>query len=113
MSPTDLEAQDDSPDEAQGEAVVSIHDVVGAHVFQVNPLLFEKLQGFVHVLQAVDPHAASRGSWLWENEILMNSLNRLILSVRQALGERHSIQKLSKLCNLTDLQTFEELCTEA
>ena len=56
----DLEAKDDGPDEAEGEALVAVDDVVGAHVLQVNPLLVEEGQGLVHVLQAVDPHLALR-----------------------------------------------------
>lgn len=51
-----LEAQDDGPDKAQGKAVVSIHNIMGTNIFQVNPLFFKKLEGFVDVLQAVDPH---------------------------------------------------------
>lgn len=34
-----LEAEDDGPDEAQREAVVPIHDVVGADVLQMDALL--------------------------------------------------------------------------
>lgn len=55
-SETHLEAQDDGPDEAQREAVISINYVVGAHVLQVDPLLLQELQRLVHVLQAVDAH---------------------------------------------------------
>ena len=56
-----LEAEDDGPDETQGEAVVPVHDVVGAHVLQVDLLLLEELQGLVHVLQAVDTHTPLSG----------------------------------------------------
>ncbi len=56
-----LEAEDDGPDESQGEAVVSIDDVVGAHVLQVDPLLLQELQSLVHVLQTVDPHPTLGG----------------------------------------------------
>jgi len=56
-----LEAQDDGPDEAEHQAVVPVHDVVRAHVLQVNPLLLQELQRFVHVLQAVDTHPAFGG----------------------------------------------------
>ena len=63
-----LEAEDDGPDEAEGEAVVAVDDVVGAHVLQVHLLLLEELQGLVHVLQAVDPHAALSGFRLREGE---------------------------------------------
>lgn len=48
--------------------MVAIHNVVGAHIFQVDPLLFEELQGFVYVLQAVDPHTAPCRPWLGENQ---------------------------------------------
>lgn len=53
-----LEAEDDGPDEAKRQAVVPVHDVVTPHVLQVNPLLLQELQSFVHVLQTVDPHSA-------------------------------------------------------
>ena len=56
-----LEAEDDGPDEAQREALVAVDDVVGAHVLQVDALLLEELQRLVHVLQAVDAHAALGG----------------------------------------------------
>lgn len=56
-----LEAKDDGPDEAKGEAVVAVDDVVRADVLQVDPLLLEELQGLVHVLQAVDTHAPLSG----------------------------------------------------
>ena len=59
-----LEAKDDGPDEAEDEAMVAVDDVVGAHVLQVDPLLFEELQSLVHVLQAVDTHPALSGFWL-------------------------------------------------
>lgn len=59
-----LEAEDDGPDEAQRQPVVPVHDVMGSNVLQVNTLLLEKLKSFVHILQAVDPHAPSGGLWL-------------------------------------------------
>ena len=52
----DLEPQDDGPDETEGESGVAVHDVVGAHILQVNSLLVEEAQGLVHVLQAVNSH---------------------------------------------------------
>lgn len=58
-----LEAEYDGPDEAQREPMVSVHDVMGAHVLQVNPLLLQELQRLVHVLQTVDPHPPF--GWLW------------------------------------------------
>jgi len=66
--PLYLEAEDDGPDEPQGEAVVPVHDVVGAHVLQVDPLLLQELQSLVHVLQAVDPHAALGGFGLKQQQ---------------------------------------------
>ena len=67
-----LEAEDDGPDKAQGEAVVPIHDVMGTNIFQVNPLFFKELQGFVNVFQAVDPHATScRPRLKTEDELLL------------------------------------------
>ena len=53
-----LEAEDDGPDESQRQSVVSVHNVVGAHVLQVNPLLLQELQSLVHVLQTVNTHPA-------------------------------------------------------
>ena len=64
----DLEAEDYGPDETQGESVVAVDDVVGAHVLQVHLLLLEELQGLVHVLQAVDTHAAFGGLGLGKGE---------------------------------------------
>ena len=46
-----LEAQDDGPDQPQGQSVVPIHDVMRAHVLQVHTLLLQELQGLVHVFQ--------------------------------------------------------------
>lgn len=60
----DLEAKDDGPDEPEDETVVAIDDVVGAHVLQMDSLLFEELQRLVHILQTVDPHSAFCGLWL-------------------------------------------------
>lgn len=59
-----LKSKDDGPDQPEGQTVVSIHNVMGAHVFQVHFLLLQELQRFVHILQAVDPHAALCGLWL-------------------------------------------------
>lgn len=59
-----LKAKDDGPDETQGETVITVHDVVRAHVFKMNLLLLEKLQGFINILQAVDTHAAFGRPWL-------------------------------------------------
>lgn len=58
---THLEAQDDSPDEAQHQAVIAINNVMRPHVLQMHTLLLEKLQGFVHILQAVNSHAPFGG----------------------------------------------------
>ena len=60
-----LKSKDDGPHQPEGQAVVPVHDVMRAHVFQVHFLLLQELQRLVHVLQAVDPHAALRGLWLW------------------------------------------------
>ena len=59
-----LEAKDDGPDEAEDEAMVAVDDIVGTHVLQVDPLLFEELQSLVHILQTVDTHSAFSGFWL-------------------------------------------------
>lgn len=58
---TYLEAKDDGPDEAEDEAMVAVNDVMGPHVLQMDPLLFEELQSLVHVLQTVDAHSAFGG----------------------------------------------------
>lgn len=63
-----LETKDDGPNETQGETVIPVHNIVWAHVFQMNFLLLEKLQGFVNILQAVNTHTAFGGPWLWEAE---------------------------------------------
>lgn len=64
----DLEAKDDGPDETEDETMVAVDDVVGAHVLQMDPLLFEELQRLVHILQTVDTHSAFGGFWLREAE---------------------------------------------
>ena len=48
--------------------MVAIDDVMGPHVLQVNPLFLEELQGLVHILQAVDTHAAFGGLGLGKGE---------------------------------------------
>lgn len=70
-----LEAQDDGPDQPQGQPVVPIHDVMGAHVLQVHTLLLQELQRLIHVFQRMDSHATARGPWLgrwghWEMDDL-------------------------------------------
>jgi len=64
LSSVYLETQDDGPNESKDEAMVAVDNVVGSHVLQVDPLLFEKLQGFVHIFQTVDTHSAFSGFWL-------------------------------------------------
>ena len=59
-----LESKDDGPHQPEGQAVVPVHNVMRAHIFQVHFLLLQELQRLVHVLQAVDPHAALCGLWL-------------------------------------------------
>lgn len=44
--------------------MVAVDDVVGAHVLQMDSLLFEELQRLVHILQTVDTHPAFCGLWL-------------------------------------------------
>lgn len=51
--------------------MVAIHDIMGAHILQVHALLLEELQGFVHILQAVDAHLALGGPWLRDNSGLV------------------------------------------
>lgn len=69
----DLEAQNDGPDEAQGEAVVAINNVMRAHVLEMNALFFEELQSFVHVLQTVNSHTTFCGLRLWGTPIITPS----------------------------------------
>lgn len=56
-----LEAQDDGPDEAEGQPVVPIHDVMGPHVLKMDSLLLQELKGLVHILQTVDTHSSLGG----------------------------------------------------
>ena len=56
-----LEAQDDGPDEAEGQPVVSIHDVVGPHVLKMDSLLLQELKGLVHILQTGAAHSSLGG----------------------------------------------------
>lgn len=59
-----LEPKDDGPHQPKGQTVVSIHNVVRAHVFQMYFLLLQELQCFIYILQAVNPHPALCGLWL-------------------------------------------------
>lgn len=56
-----LEAQDDGPDEAEGQPVVSIHNVMGAHVLKMDSLLLQELKSLVNILQTVDAHPSLSG----------------------------------------------------
>lgn len=56
--------------------MVAIHDIMGAHILQVHALLLEELQGFVHILQAVDAHLALGGPWLRNNSGLVGMKGR-------------------------------------
>lgn len=49
--------------------MIPVHNIMGAHVFQVHFLLLEKLQGLVHVLQTVNTHTAFGGPWLKKAEV--------------------------------------------
>lgn len=66
--------------------MVAVDDVVGAHVLQMDPLLFEELQRLVHILQTVDTHSAFGGFWLkrQSTEKVNGSLGS---SVRKRVGE--------------------------
>ena len=57
----DLEAKDDRPDQAQGQTRVTVDDVVSPEVLQMDSLLVQKGEGFVHVFQAVNSHLALGG----------------------------------------------------
>lgn len=56
-----LEAQNNCPDEAEGQPVVSIHNVMGAHVLKMDSLLFQELKSLVDILQTVDLHPSLSG----------------------------------------------------
>lgn len=56
-----LEAQDDGPDEAEGQPVVPIHNVMGTHVLKMDSLLLQELKSLVYILQTVDAHPSLRG----------------------------------------------------
>lgn len=56
--------------------MVAIYDIMGAHILQVHALLLEELQGFVHILQAVDAHLALGGPWLRNNSGLVGMKGR-------------------------------------
>lgn len=47
--------------------MVAVHNVMGAHVFQVHPLLLEELEGLIYILQAVNAHLSLRGLWLGDS----------------------------------------------
>lgn len=56
-----LEAQDDGPDEAEGQPVVPIHNVMGTHVLKMDSLLLQELKSLVYILQTVDAHPSLCG----------------------------------------------------
>ena len=60
----DLEPEDDCPDETEGQPRVSVDDVVGAHVLEMDPLLVQEGERLVDVLQAVNAHFALGWAWL-------------------------------------------------
>lgn len=51
-----LESQDNSPNKAKCQPVIPIHNIMRSHVFQVHSLLFQELEGFINILQAMDTH---------------------------------------------------------
>uniref|UniRef100_A0A1I8I3A6 Protein kinase domain-containing protein n=1 Tax=Macrostomum lignano TaxID=282301 RepID=A0A1I8I3A6_9PLAT len=53
-----LEAQDHCPEQAEGQAAVAIDNIMRAEVLQMDALLSEEAQRFVHILQTVDSHFA-------------------------------------------------------
>lgn len=59
-----LEAKDNGPNETEGKAMVAINNIMRSNVLQMNSLFFKELQGFVHILQTVYSHSASRRSGL-------------------------------------------------
>lgn len=71
-----LEAQNDSPDEAEGQPVVSIHNVMGAHVLKMDSLLLEELKSLVDILQTMDPHPSLSGFRLKNRKQTEDTLSR-------------------------------------
>lgn len=59
-----LEAKDNGPDETKCKTMVAINNIVRSNILQMNSLLFKELQGFIHILQTVYSHSASRRSGL-------------------------------------------------
>lgn len=58
--------------------MVAINNVVGTHVLQMDPLLFEELKSLVHIFQTVDTHPAFCGFWLQRQEEMVKSLTENI-----------------------------------
>ena len=55
---SDLEPQDDGPDQTERQSGMTIDDVMRSEVLQMNPLVVQEGQGLVHVFQAVNTHFA-------------------------------------------------------
>lgn len=51
--------QNDGPDQAKGQLRVAVDDVLSPDVDQLDLLVAEEVERHLHVLQHVEPHAAS------------------------------------------------------
>ena len=57
----DLESKDDCPNETESEPRSPVDNVVSSQVFQLDSLIVQKGQGFVHIFEAVNSHLALGG----------------------------------------------------
>lgn len=94
-----LEAQDDGPDEAEGQPVVSIHNVMGTHVLKMDSLLLQELKSLVYILQTVDAHPSLRRFGLEpENRSGESSSSRQRQLLRITLNHMLSTQTQTEIC---------------
>jgi len=81
--PAYLESKNNGPDESKGEPGVSVYNVMSTHVLQVHPLLVEKCQRLVDVLEAVNTHFAFR--WVRLKEYVTKCHEREMAAKRDPL----------------------------
>lgn len=67
--------------------MVAVDDVVGAHVLQMDSLLFEELQRLVHILQTMDTHSAFRGFGLKTIEKKWQIIEKVNGSIRLSISK--------------------------
>ena len=61
---TNLETENDGPNEAKSKSRTPIDNVMRPHILQMNTLIFEESESFVNIFQAVNPHFSFRWSRL-------------------------------------------------